>query len=85
MIKGLEGFLIAFVVQHVKGAMRSFAYLLGLVIMVLGYYLADTLLFGYISALGGVGFNFMQGVICCIVACIAQFFFVDLAKRHFIK
>lgn len=84
IIKGVEALLVAIIVRKVKGAMRSFGYLLGLVVMVLGYYLTDTFFFGYLAALGGVGFNFMQGIVCCIIASVAQFFFVDIAKKHFI-
>lgn len=85
VIKGLEALLIAIVAKKIKGNLRAFGYLLGLIVMVLGYYLADSLLFGYITALGGVGFNFMQGVICCIIASVAQIFFVNTAQKYFVE
>lgn len=84
IIKGIEGLLVALLARKIQGAMLSFGYMLGFIMMVLGYYLADTIIFGYIAALGGVGFNFMQGIICCIIACIARFFFVNSAKKYFI-
>lgn len=83
-IKGLEALLVAMLVKKLKGAMRSFGYMLALIVMVLGYYLADSIMFGYLAALGGVGFNFMQGTISCIIACVAQFFFMDAAGKYFV-
>ena len=85
IIKGLEGLIIALVISKFKANFNIFGYLLGFIVMVLGYYFADTILFGYISALGGVGFNFMQGLICCIIASIAQIFFVKSAQKYFIE
>ncbi len=71
IIKGLEGFAIALLLQKIKGKLQPIAYLIGVVIMVLGYYLTDTfLLQNAYAALGGISFNIVQGITSVFIASI---------------
>lgn len=85
IIKGIEGALIGFAFVHFKGKIRLISYVLGFVWMVFGYYLTDAFLSeSFYAALTGVGFNFMQGLISCIVATIALVSFGQAASKFFI-
>ena len=85
VVKGIEAVCICLLMKHLSKKLSVLAYLIGMIIMVLGYYGADFILLGNgVAALGGVGFNFMQGIICCVVASFAHVIFINSAKKHFI-
>lgn len=85
LIKGIEGCMIAFAFQHFKGKLVVLSYIVGFVWMVFGYYLTDAFLSeSFVAALTGVGFNFMQGLVSCVVASIALVSFGQAATKFFI-
>lgn len=86
IIKGLEAVVVSYVFKMLKGKVSYFGFLLAIVVMVFGYYLTDAILYGdFIVALGGVGFNFMQGMVSLIVACILQTLFSKTATKYFVN
>lgn len=69
VVKGLEGLFIAFFMKRVNDKFKLIIFVLGMLIMVGGYYLTDALLYGgFIVAIAGVGFNFTQGIVSVIIA-----------------
>ncbi len=69
LIKGLEGFVIASIFKHASEKLQPITFIIGMGIMVLGYYLIDAILYGgFIVAISGVGFNLTQGIISVAVA-----------------
>ena len=71
LIKGLEGFVIALLLSKLKGKLQPIAYLCGVVIMVVGYYLSDAfLLQSAYAALGGIAFNVVQGITSVVIATV---------------
>ncbi|MFV0479456.1 MAG: ECF transporter S component [Anaerorhabdus sp.] len=67
VVKGCEGYLVAWGIMHLKK--ETLAYILGIIILVVGYTAVDWLLYGsLITALGGVAYNVVQGVCGLIVS-----------------
>ena len=86
LIKGLEAVVVSYVFKTLKGKVSYFGFLVAVVVMVFGYYLTDAILYGdFIVALGGVGFNFMQGMVSLIIACILQMLFQKTATKYFVN
>lgn len=83
LVKGIEGIIVSLCFKYINNKMSYFGYLLAIVMMVFGYYLTDALLYGdFIVALGGVGFNFMQGLVSCVATCLLSNFFVKIATKY---
>ena len=83
IIKGFEAITIAFLYQKIRGKAKPLSYLLGVFIIVIGYFLTDTILLqNATAAFGGVTFNLLQGMISFIIAAITSFFFIEEANKH---
>ena len=86
LIKGVEAYIASLCFKFFKNKVAYFGFLLAIVIMVFGYYVTDALLYGdFIVALGGVGFNFMQGMVSCVATCILSGFFTKTANKYFVE
>lgn len=82
IIKGLEGFVIA-ILCGLHKKIRPLAYLLGMVLMVFGYFLCDAFINqSFIVALSGIGFNFLQGIVCLLTAVLFSKLFVKAANKY---
>ncbi|GAB6092260.1 ECF transporter S component [Furfurilactobacillus curtus] len=69
IIHGLEGFLVGYLSQRLSGTMaRWLALGIGGVVMVAGYFLADSLLYGPAVGLVGLATNPIQAVVGGVVA-----------------
>ncbi len=72
IIKGLEGFLVAWLFQKYGEKIKWVAYALGSIIMVVGYFFAKWYLKGsMIIALGGVAENIFQSGVGYVIAIVA--------------
>lgn len=86
IIKGFEALIASYVFKTLKGKKSYFGFVLAVVIMVIGYYLTDAILYGdLVVALGGVGFNFIQGVVSLIIACLLQRLLYLNASKFFVE
>lgn len=80
IIKGLEGLCIALLFKKIKGKWQPLAYTVGMLCMVIGYYLSDVfLLQNAYAALGGVSFNLLQGATSVFIASVLHV----MLYRHF--
>lgn len=71
MIKGLEAIVVAFLFQKFSKKVQIPAYLLGAVIMVVGYFFAKWYLKGSAAiALTGVPENIFQSAVGIVIACV---------------
>ncbi|MTV83332.1 ECF transporter S component [Secundilactobacillus folii] len=71
IVHGLEGFIAGWIGgNNKKMSAKLIAVPVGIVIMVAGYWLTDTLLYGFKVGLIGVPMNFIQGIVGGVVAFI---------------
>lgn len=69
LIKGFEGLIVSIFFHFLKNRIQYVSFVIAIVWMILGYYLTDALLYGdFIVALGGIGFNAIQGFISLMIA-----------------
>ncbi|KRK98451.1 hypothetical protein FD04_GL000180 [Secundilactobacillus odoratitofui DSM 19909 = JCM 15043] len=68
IVHGLEGFVAGWIGGNKKNTTKVVAMAVGVVVMVAGYWLTDTLLYGFKVGLIGVPTNFIQGIVGGIVA-----------------
>ncbi len=74
IIKGLEALCVSIIWKSIPKKVRPLSFLVGLLIMVCGYYLTDAFLYGnFIVAFGSVPFNLLQGFISVVVASILSY------------
>ncbi len=85
-IKGLEGALMAYLFRKFKGKGRLPIYLLGSVIMVVGYFLAKVQLKGSVAiALSGLPENIVQTLTGVVIAYALAPRIIALTQRFFHK
>lgn len=74
IIHGLEGLTVGIINQHlhhpISKAKESMIMLIGSIVMVLGYFGADSLLYNFQTGLIGIPLNFIQGVVGLLVTLI---------------
>jgi uncharacterized membrane protein len=68
VVKGIEGMLVGFIGKKRDIRTRSIALLIGGVVLMSGYFLAETYLFGLPAALEELPFNFAQFLIGAIIS-----------------
>lgn len=80
LIKGLEGFIVAFLFQKYGNKVKWIAYFLGCSIMVIGYFFAKWYLKGsMLIALGGILENIVQSGVGYVIAIVA----LPIVERQF--
>lgn len=78
-IKGLEGFLIAFIFQRIKTNLKYISYVIGALIMVSGYFLCDSFINNsWALGLSGIPANLLQGGVGIVIALLA----LPILKRN---
>ncbi|MEG0469262.1 MAG: ECF transporter S component [Longicatena sp.] len=78
-IKGLEGFLIAFIFQRIKTNLKYISYAIGALIMVSGYFLCDSFINNsWALGLSGIPANLLQGGVGIVIALLA----LPILKRN---
>lgn len=71
LIKGLEGVLIAYIFNRVKGHLKYVSYVLGGLIMVLGYFFCDSVINNsWTLGLSGIPANILQASVGIVIAFI---------------
>lgn len=76
LVKGLEGVIVSLFFQNFKDKIRFIGFVLAVIGMVGGYYLTDSFLYcDFIVALGGIGFNALQGFVSLVLSLIVYPFF----------
>lgn len=69
IIHGIEGFLTGYLVRHFSGIIARLAALIfGGLVMVVGYFIADSLLYGPVVGLVGLATNPIQAIVGGVVA-----------------
>lgn len=80
--KGIEGYIVSVLFTKWKDKMN---FVIGGLLMVFTYYLADALLYkDWIVATGGVTFNLIQALISTIIATVLKPLFVNINKKFFL-
>ncbi|MGX8834274.1 ECF transporter S component [Amedibacillus sp. YH-ame6] len=78
-IKGLEGFLIAFIFQRIKTNLKYISYAIGALIMVSGYFVCDSFINdSWALGLSGIPANLLQGGVGIVIALLA----LPILKRN---
>ncbi|WP_295730637.1 ECF transporter S component [uncultured Limosilactobacillus sp.] len=67
---GLEGLVAGLIYQHFGNRKLGqwLALIIGTLVMVAGYFIADSVLYTYVAGLLGIGTNLLQGIVGAIVA-----------------
>ncbi|WP_137596658.1 ECF transporter S component [Paucilactobacillus kaifaensis] len=68
IVHGLEGFIIGWLGYRVSRKMQFLALLVGVVVMVGGYFISDTILYSLTPGLLGIPMNSIQGLVGAIIA-----------------
>ena len=90
IIKGIEGYVVAKLAGRSEGEgfiiRRIFAYVIGLVWMVAGYFVADYIIGGSIAAsIAGISANAMQAVFAFVVFIVLDLALEKAKIRNYIK
>lgn len=68
VVHGLEGFLVGWLYQRAKN--RYLALGVGIVAMVAGYFVTDSILYKFAAGFLGLGTNFLQGLVGAVVTLV---------------
>ena len=72
IIKGLEGFVISYMIHKGSKKLRFLSYVIGIILMVIGYFFAKWYLKGSVLiAISSIPGNIMQGILSIVVAMAA--------------
>lgn len=83
IIKGFEGFVVAYLFRRLPTRFRLLSFVVGMIIMIAGYYITDVIMLGdFIAVLPAVQGNLVQGSVSVVLAAIAQTTFQKIALRH---
>lgn len=83
IIKGFEGFICAYLFHKLPKKFRLISFVVGILIMIGGYYITDVILIGnFVAVLPAVQGNLAQGLTCLVLAILAQSAFQSIAKKH---
>lgn len=85
LIYGLEGFVVGWIGLNHSRYARFIAMALGVIVMVGGYWMADSLLYGMKIGLLGVPTNFIQGIAGFIVTSIVYIPLKKIYLKQIIK
>ncbi|MFV0382233.1 MAG: ECF transporter S component [Breznakia sp.] len=73
LIKGLEGLVVSYLFHHMSKKYNMLSFVVGIVIMVSGYYVVDFVIEGnVIAVLPSLFANAIQGIICLISAFVLR-------------
>ncbi|WP_054736917.1 ECF transporter S component [Secundilactobacillus similis] len=67
VVHGLEGFVAGWIGSGKKRSVKILAMVIGTIVMVAGYFLSDTILYGISVGVIGVPTNFIQGILGGVV------------------
>lgn len=83
LIKGMEGYIVASLFRKLSNRIQIFAFFIGILIMVCGYYLSDAFLLNdFVAALASLMGNVIQGCVCFVFVCIAYKPFRVISKKQ---
>ena len=82
IIKGCEAFIIAHLMRKLSSKTCIIAYVIGMLVMVIGYYITDGfLLNNFVAAFAGVSFNALQGVTSVVIATLLHLLFMKQIQK----
>lgn len=85
VIKGLEGLLAGLLIKKLSNRHTFLAFILPAAVMVLGYFLAEIILYGVEGSIVNVPGNSLQGIVCATLAILLYGMLVRAGVKKQIK